>query len=70
MQVQCEPIPIGLEDTILKFLSDYFNSQKILPIKNWGGLDADFDWQIPQVEHWLKVSGFTNESTPYENVAD
>jgi len=25
VQVQCEPIPIGLEDTILKFLSDYFN---------------------------------------------
>ena len=25
VQVQCEPLLIGLEDTILKFLSDYFN---------------------------------------------
>ena len=25
VQVQCEPLPIGLEDTTLKFLGDYFN---------------------------------------------
>ena len=25
VQVQSEPLPIGLEDTILKFLGDYFN---------------------------------------------
>ena len=59
--------PRCLEDLENGMLPQQWLGQKILPIKNWGGLDADFDWQIPQVEHWLKVSGFSNESTPYDN---
>lgn len=31
--------------------------QKIYPIKSWGGLDLDFEWQLPQVEYWLKKNG-------------
>lgn len=36
------------------------------PIMNWAGLDVDFAWQVPQVEAWLKESGFTEEKLPYE----
>ncbi len=28
--------------------------QKIYPLKQWGGLDVDYEWQIPQVEFWVK----------------
>lgn len=31
--------------------------QRIYPLKQWGGLDVDYDWQIPQVEHWLRAHG-------------
>ncbi|MBI4823531.1 MAG: cytidylyltransferase [Nitrospirae bacterium] len=33
--------------------------QKIYPLKQWGGLDVDYKWQIPQVEFWLKEHGFS-----------
>lgn len=29
--------------------------QKILPLKQWGGLDVDEPWQIPIVEAWLQA---------------
>jgi hypothetical protein len=32
--------------------------QKIYPIQNWGGCDIDYEWQVPQVEFWLKKHGF------------
>jgi hypothetical protein len=31
--------------------------QEIYPLKQWGGLDIDYEWQIPQVEYWLKIHG-------------
>jgi hypothetical protein len=30
--------------------------QKIYPLKQWGGCDVDYEWQIPQVEYWLKMN--------------
>jgi len=33
--------------------------QKIYPLKQWGGLDVDYEWQIPLVEFWLKSHGLT-----------
>jgi len=39
--------------------------RKIYPIKQWGGCDVDFQWQVPQVEFWLKKNGFTENSLPY-----
>lgn len=27
---------------------------KIYPLKQAGGLDVDYEWQMPMVEHWLK----------------
>lgn len=29
--------------------------QRIHPLKQWGGLDVDYEWQLPQVEFWLKT---------------
>jgi len=39
--------------------------QHIYPLKQWGGLDVDYEWQIPQVEYWLKEHGFSESRTPY-----
>lgn len=40
--------------------------RRILPIRQWGGLDVDYPWQVPQVEYWLTAHGFTEQMTPYE----
>lgn len=32
--------------------------RKIYPLRQWGGVDVDFDWQIPHVERWLRDHGF------------
>ena len=40
--------------------------QKIYPLKQWGGCDVDYEWQIPQTEYWLRKNGFTETSTPYD----
>jgi len=39
--------------------------RRIAPIKQWGGLDVDYEWQIPQVEFWLRKHGFTETGAPY-----
>lgn len=31
--------------------------RKIYPIKQEGGLDVDYPWQIPMAEHWLREHG-------------
>ncbi len=28
--------------------------KRIAPLKQWGGFDVDFEWQIPILEYWLK----------------
>lgn len=40
-----------LEDGLLP---QKWMGQKIYPIRNEGGLDVDYDYQMPQVEFWLK----------------
>lgn len=40
--------------------------RNIHPIKQWGGLDIDYHWQVPIVEHWLRSNNFTEEKTPYD----
>jgi CMP-N-acetylneuraminic acid synthetase len=39
--------------------------RKILPLRQWGGLDVDYPWQVPQVEHWLREHGFSETTVPY-----
>ena len=28
--------------------------KRIFPLKQWGGFDVDFEWQLPALEYWLK----------------
>jgi hypothetical protein len=42
-----------LEDGLLP---QKWMGRKIYPIKNEGGLDVDYPYQLPQAEHWLKSS--------------
>ena len=42
--------------------------QKIAPVPQWGGLDIDYPWQMPQAEYWLRVHGFTETTTPYDGI--
>lgn len=28
--------------------------RKIYPLKQWGGFDVDYEWQIPALEYWIK----------------
>ena len=36
--------------------------RRIYPLKQWGGFDVDYAWQIPQVEYWLKAHGVVRAS--------
>lgn len=40
--------------------------KRVYPLKQWGGLDVDYEWQVGQVEFWLKFHGFTETKTPYD----
>jgi molybdopterin-guanine dinucleotide biosynthesis protein A len=43
--------------------------RKIFPLKQWGGCDVDYPWQVPGVEYWLRDHGFSETATPYGGVA-
>ena len=55
--------PRCLENIEHGLLPQKWMGRKIYPLKQWGGLDVDFEWQVPQVEHWLSEHGFP-EKTP------
>ena len=38
--------------------------RKVYPLKQWGGLDLDYEWQKGQVEFWLRKHGFSESQTP------
>ena len=46
--------PKCLENIEQGLLPQRWMGKKIYPLKQWGGLDVDYEWQIPQVEYWLK----------------
>ncbi len=46
--------PENLENLEAGMLPQKWMGQKIFPIHNEAGLDVDYEWQIPQVEWWLK----------------
>ncbi len=46
--------PRCLENIEAGILPQKWMGQKIYPLKQWGGCDVDYEWQIPQVEYWLK----------------
>jgi hypothetical protein len=49
-----------LEDGLLP---QKWMGQKIYPIKNEGGLDVDYAYQMPQAEFWLRKNGGTPAKT-------
>jgi hypothetical protein len=58
--------PHCLEHLHEGLLPQKWMGQKILPVRQWGGLDVDYPWQIPLVEFWLREHGFTETRTPYD----
>ena len=46
--------PRCLENMKDNLLPQKWMGKKIAPIFSWGGLDVDYEWQLPQVEFWLK----------------
>lgn len=36
--------------------------RRIYPLKQWGGCDVDYEWQVPLVEYWLRKHGYREES--------
>ena len=54
--------PKCLENLKEGLLPQKWMGKKIGAIKSWGGLDVDYEWQIPGVEYWLKKHGFSNKT--------
>jgi hypothetical protein len=46
--------PRCLEHLENGLLPQKWMGRKIYPLKQWGGCDVDYKWQIPQVEYWLR----------------
>jgi hypothetical protein len=46
--------PRCLENIAAGLLPQKWMGQKIYPLKQWGGCDIDYEWQVPGVEYWLK----------------
>ncbi|MDP2939803.1 MAG: cytidylyltransferase [Candidatus Omnitrophota bacterium] len=46
--------PRCLEHIERGLLPQKWMGKKIYPLKQWGGIDVDYEWQLPQVEYWLK----------------
>lgn len=53
--------PRCLENVKDGLLPQKWMGRKIYPLKQWGGLDVDFEWQVPLVEFWLRKNGFTDK---------
>lgn len=60
--------PHCLEDLSYGILPQRWMGRKIYPLKQEGGLDIDFPWQIPLAEHWLRRNGFDEKRTPYDRI--
>ena len=52
--------PKCLEKMQEGILPQKWMGQKIAPILSEAGCDVDYEWQLPQVEFWLKRNGFKN----------
>lgn len=59
--------PRCLESIATGLLPQKWMGQQIYPLQQWGGLDVDFAWQVPQVEYWLRAHGFSETNTPYDS---
>jgi hypothetical protein len=53
--------PVCLEHLSEGLLPQKWMGQRIYPLKQWGGLDVDYEWQMPQVEFWLGAHGLSRK---------
>ncbi len=56
--------PRNLERLSEGLLPQKWMGRKIYPLKQWGGCDVDYEWQMPGVEHWLRRHGCTQAREP------
>jgi hypothetical protein len=49
--------PGNLERLDEGLLPQKWMGRRIYPLKQWGGLDIDYEWQIPQARFWLEEHG-------------
>jgi len=49
--------PENLERLEGGLLPQKWMGRRIYPLKQWGGLDIDYEWQIPQAGYWLEKHG-------------
>ncbi len=54
-----------LENLNYGVLPQRWMGRRIYPLKQWGGCDVDYAWQVPSVEYWLREHKFTEDSVPY-----
>ena len=59
--------PRCLEDLNFGVLPQRWMGRRIYPLKQWGGCDVDYAWQIPSVEYWLREHGFSETKVPYSS---
>lgn len=53
--------PGCLENMKEGLLPQKWMGQKIYPLKQWGGCDVDYMWQMPMVEYWLREHGYSEK---------
>jgi len=58
--------PCCLEQLSDGLLPQRWMGRNVYPLKQWGGCDIDYEWQVPLVEYWLRQHGFTEGKTPYQ----
>lgn len=49
--------PRCLENINEGLLPQKWMGRRIFPLKQWGGCDVDYKWQVPQVEYWIREHG-------------
>jgi hypothetical protein len=54
--------PRCLENMKDGLLPQRWMGQKIFPLRQWGGLDVDYEWQIPHIKNWLRAHGLAKPS--------
>lgn len=58
--------PRCLENLKDGLLPQRWMGKKIYPLKQWGGFDVDYEWQIPTLEYWLKQHAIPDPMFPTE----
>ena len=49
--------PRCLENMSEGLLPQKWMGKKIAPINSYAGFDIDYEWQLPQLEYWIKKNG-------------